>query len=91
MIQLLWKTDSLLQLIVCNKINIYIPYEPEILLLGLHPRKGKISVCKKKKIVQECLWELPGGPVIRTPHFHCRGPCLIPSLRTKILQTVWHK
>ena len=18
-------------------------------------------------------WEFPGGPVVRTPHFHCRG------------------
>ena len=52
--------------------------------------KGKYLSAKEKKIVQECLWESPGGPMIRTPHFHCCGPCLIPSLRTNILQTVWH-
>ena len=23
------------------------------------------------------LWELPGGPVARTPHLHCRSPSLI--------------
>ena len=30
--------------------------------------------------------ELPGGPVVRTQHFHCRGPGSIPGRRTKILQ-----
>ena len=66
MIQLLWKTDSLY-----SNLNIYLPYEPEIPLLGLHPGKGKISVSKKKKksFVEECLWEFPGAPVIRTPTF----------------------
>ena len=28
----------------------------------------------------------PGGPVVRTPHFHCRGPGSIPGQGTKILQ-----
>ena len=32
--------------------------------------------------------EFPGGPVIRTQHFHCRGPGLIPGWGTKIPQAV---
>ena len=26
-----------------------------------------------------CIWELPGGPVVRTPHFHWRGCGFSPS------------
>ena len=33
-------------------------------------------------------WEFPGSPVVRTQHFHCRGPGSIPSQGTKILQAV---
>ena len=29
--------------------------------------------------------EFPGGPVVRTPHFHCRGAGSIPGQETKIL------
>ena len=29
------------------------------------------------------LWELPGGPVARTPHLHCRRPSLIPGWGTR--------
>ena len=32
------------------------------------------------------LGEFPGGPVVKTPHLHCRGVGLIPGLGTKILQ-----
>ena len=35
------------------------------------------------------LGEFPGGPVVRTQHFHCRGPGSIPSRETKILQAAW--
>ena len=34
--------------------------------------------------------KLPGGPVIRTLWFHCRGPGLITVWRTKILQAAQH-
>ena len=34
--------------------------------------------------------EFPGGPVVRTQHFHGRRPGSIPGRRTKIPQTVWH-
>ena len=30
--------------------------------------------------------EFPGGPVVKTPHWHCRGMGPIPGLGTKILQ-----
>ena len=32
-------------------------------------------------------WEFPGGPVVRTWHFHCRGPGFDPGWGTKIPQT----
>ena len=35
------------------------------------------------------LWEFPGGPVVRTRRFHCRGPGSIPGWGTKILQAPW--
>ena len=34
--------------------------------------------------------ELAGGPVVRTPCFHCWGLGSIPGERTKILQAAWH-
>ena len=33
-------------------------------------------------------WKFPGGPVLRTQHFHCRGPGSIPGRGTKILQAM---
>ena len=32
--------------------------------------------------------EFPGGPVIRTQHFHCQGPGLIPGQGNKIPQVM---
>ena len=34
----------------------------------------------------EALWELPGGPVVRTRRFHFRGPGSVPGWGTKIPQ-----
>ena len=31
-------------------------------------------------------WEFPGGPVVRTRHFHCWGPGSIPGQETEIPQ-----
>ena len=31
-------------------------------------------------------WEFPGGPVVRTLHFHCQGRRFNPWLGTKISQ-----
>ena len=36
------------------------------------------------------LREFPGGPVLRTPHFHCQGPGSIPGQGTKIPQAAQH-
>ena len=36
------------------------------------------------------MWELPGGPVVRTQCFHCWGPGKIPGWGTKILQAMQH-
>ena len=29
-------------------------------------------------VMYRITWESPGGPVVRTPHFHCRGHRLDP-------------
>ena len=34
--------------------------------------------------------EFPGGPVVRTRHFHSGGGGLIPGQGTKILLAMWH-
>ena len=33
---------------------------------------------------------IPGGPVVRTQHFHCRGLRVIPGKGTKITQALQH-
>ena len=33
--------------------------------------------------------EFPGGPVVRTPSFHCCGPGSVPGQGTKILKATW--
>ena len=33
---------------------------------------------------KDMFWEFPGGPVVRTLCFHCRGPSSIPGWGTKI-------
>ena len=37
-------------------------------------------------IIVRFFWEAPGGPVVRTWHFHCPGPGSSPGQETKILQ-----
>ena len=39
--------------------------------------------------IQKVMTESPGGPVVRTWHFHCSGPGSIPGWGTKILQATW--
>ena len=34
---------------------------------------------------KDCIWELPGSPVVRTLRFQCHGPWFNPWLETKIL------
>jgi len=39
-------------------------------------------------------WDFPGGPVVKTLHFHCRGHRfgpLFPGQGTKIPLASWHK
>ena len=36
------------------------------------------------------IWELPGDPVVKTQHLHCRGPGSIPGGGTKIPQAAWY-
>ena len=36
------------------------------------------------------IWDFPGGPVIKTPHFQVVDVDLIPGQGTKILHAAWH-
>ena len=36
--------------------------------LGKMPVEETTSLCKRN-----ALWDLPGGPAVKTPHFQCRG------------------
>ena len=49
-----------------------------------------LHVLKKhdKGILGDVIWELPGSPTVRTPHFHCRGYRLDPWLGSKIPQAM---
>ena len=35
--------------------------------------------------------DFPGGPVVKTPHFHCRGTGSIPGLGISACRVVWPK
>ena len=35
--------------------------------------------------------DFPGGPVVKTPHFHSRGTGSVPGRGTKILHAAWPK
>ena len=38
----------------------------------------KLEVCLlNQELVEER--DFPGGPVVRTQHYHCQGPCSIPG------------
>ena len=34
--------------------------------------------------------DFPGGPVVKTPYFHCSGHGFVPGWETKILHATWH-
>ena len=34
--------------------------------------------------------DFPGGPVVKTPHFQCRGLWVLSWLGTRIRQAMWH-
>ena len=45
----------------------------------------RIKICAEKVFnTRVILWEFPGGPVVRTQHFHCCGQGSIPGLGAKI-------
>ena len=52
---------------------------------GTVPLRVTVILCSTKGTV-----EFPGGPVIRTPHFHCRGLGSILSQGTKIPLATQH-
>ena len=56
-------------------------------VLGIYPEKSSLlfvarvseSTDQSWPLVKNIiLWEFPGGPVVRTPQFHCRGHGLDP-------------
>ena len=47
-------------------------------------QQGRNDVNKSTKL------DFPGGPVVKTLRFHCRGAGSIPGRGTKILHAVWH-
>ena len=46
--------------------------------------ENSFILCKETK----ASWGFPGGPVVRTQHFHCQGPGSIPGWGTKIRQAM---
>ena len=48
--------------------------QEHVLLLIKKKKKWQkmIKVVLSNKL-KDCAWEFPGGPVVRTPCFHCRG------------------
>ena len=49
-----------------------------------HGQKLKIKEKKKKTNYFKVHRNFPGGPVVRTQHFHCQGPGSIPAWGTKV-------
>ena len=49
-----------------------------------------LAVGKKTVSLRRLMQEFPGGAVVRTLHFQCRGRGLIPGLGTKIPHATWH-
>ena len=49
------------------------------------------SLYQQQAVQNVILGEFPGGPVIRTLHFHCQGLCSIPGQGTKIPQATQPK
>ena len=41
--------------------------------MGLDVRR-KVEGFRTRAILKPLIWEFPGGPVVRTPHFECQGP-----------------
>ena len=48
-------------------------------------RKKQRNKERKKERKKEKPWDFPGGPVVTTPCFHCRGVGLIPGQGTRNL------
>ena len=48
------------------------------------PNAGKTKLKKKKAGLKKWFEDFSGGPVVRTPRFHCRGTGSIPGPGTKI-------
>ena len=49
---------------------------------NVHYREGILKKTQRR--------EFPGGLVVKTRHFHCRGSGSIPDQGTKIPQATWH-
>lgn len=45
---------------------------------------------KRQRSFKDGKGEFRGGPIVRTPRFHCRGPGSIPCQGIMIPQAAWH-
>ena len=55
------------------------------LFVSIHWLDSSLTPCLVQCLSQEAvIWNFPGGPVIKTPHFQCRGMGSIPGWGTKI-------
>ena len=57
--------------------------------------KGHVINSKQSKdlnrlLRNKCIWEFPGGPVVRALHFHSRWQSSVPGRVTETLQAVKH-
>ena len=59
--------------------------ELQVTLSAYHASLSFLSILKFEKD-----GEFSGGPVVRTPHFHCRRHKFNPWWGTKILRASWH-
>ena len=41
-----------------------------------------VKITIRNYIIELTVWEFPGGPVVKTQHFHCWGQGLIPGWGT---------
>ena len=46
---------------------------------------AEMTLTEKINLKKLCFGDFSGGPVVRAPHFQCRGKGSIPGLGTKIL------
>lgn len=70
-----------------HEVSPHFPFTELLPLIFLYTQE--VSLLRKKRITcndddEDAKWGFPGGPVVRTPRFHCGGHGFHPSRETKI-------